>query len=363
MDFEFSTPPGWSERVAEFRQRWIDVDGDVVVAVGKCPRCLHQMEVVLTAEDPPYTKVAGCDCLMPHEGRPEEVKRGCGAHGTLKVIGRPGDKEWPVDVTGLPALGSRYEVSWETLAAESEAASLDRVKAVADKWLTAIGTLTGVLGIVTLIKGPEDIADVTGTVEPGSRASDWLVAAGVGIALFALLGGILALKRKSGKIDAAIWAAVLVGAIGFIVLARVHLSWEVWIGIFLAVAVGFAAVAIRQAAIAAQARAPLKITSGADLRRRTLKAATIAEDQLRWSRLLALASVPFLAAAIGATWFHTPEEPKTGPKVVVVSERGAAACGELRADSAGIVFVKEKSTRRLPLGNYRTFSPIAACPG
>jgi hypothetical protein len=274
---------------------------------------------------------------MPHTGRPEDVENGCGANGMLEVGGQ-GDGQ-RLSVTGRPDVGTRYEIGWEAVAAEAEVGSLDRVNAVADKWLTAIGTLTGVLGIVTLVKGPEDIADVTGTVEPGTRASYLLIATGAGIAVLALVGAILAWKRGASRIDVSIWGAVGLGALGFAGLANTALSWEVWIGILLAVAVSFAAIAIRQAAIAAQARPPLPVPSGAELRRRTLKAARIAEDQLRWSRLLAIASVPFLAAAIGATWFHTPEEPKTGPKVVVVPERGAAACGELRADSAGIVFV------------------------
>jgi len=42
-----------------------------------------------------------------------------------------------------------------------ELSAVDRVKTAAEKWGASITTITGVFGIITLIKGPEDISNLT----------------------------------------------------------------------------------------------------------------------------------------------------------------------------------------------------------
>lgn len=32
-----------------------------------------------------FEKIAHCNCRMPHKGRPEDVKEGCGAFGALEI--------------------------------------------------------------------------------------------------------------------------------------------------------------------------------------------------------------------------------------------------------------------------------------
>ncbi len=112
--YDYREPEGWAERVSGFDQKYLD-EGAEIVLYGRCPRCHHEMDVELPialqtgglkvsqaadsqllertarADDgqpgsAEFEKIAHCNCQMPHKGRPDDAKEGCGAFGAL-VIG------------------------------------------------------------------------------------------------------------------------------------------------------------------------------------------------------------------------------------------------------------------------------------
>jgi hypothetical protein len=108
--FAVREPKGWAVAVASFPQCHLD-DGAVVILYGDCPRCGDLMDVELPialqtggekvsaardaqllgrptdsgAGELAFFKTARCNCQTSHEGRPEDVKDGCGAFGMIQV--------------------------------------------------------------------------------------------------------------------------------------------------------------------------------------------------------------------------------------------------------------------------------------
>jgi hypothetical protein len=95
--YEYTEQPGWSAKVAELPSKLID--DHTLVLWGKCPHCKHEMAVEVPLKEqaggfsigvdsvrgPDIEKIARCNCGTAHEGRPDDVKRGCGAFGRLEV--------------------------------------------------------------------------------------------------------------------------------------------------------------------------------------------------------------------------------------------------------------------------------------
>jgi hypothetical protein len=201
----------------------------------------------------------------------------------------------------LPRAQDPNDRKWAAKARELEFDALTRVKSAAEKWATTIASLTGVFGIITLIKGPEDITELT----MGAR---------------------------------------------------------VVVGVLLFIAVLCAAGSIYLAALAAQG-VPNKIWLDASSVRKAFQdAADKAADRLSCSRKLVVPAVILLAIAIGLTWFGPrPAAPIPAVNVLVVQRSGAVSCGELKSDEQGHLALKAKG-ELLGLNEIVSLSTIAKCP-
>jgi hypothetical protein len=324
-------PPSWAKTVAAFKQRLPeDDDLTTVLLYGECLQCEHPMDVELPIEvragkklydghpndeplgDRAFVKTAMCNCGGDHEGRPTEVKQGCGAFGRLDVGSpesprRPAGEKRIVLVEGGRYTASPGELAWERRAEALAPDVLARVRAQAEKWTATVSSLTGIFGIVALIKGPEDV----------------------------------------GKLGA--WSKY--GVIGFLALA-----------IFLA------AYATYGAAKAAYGFPDGKQVVGAVLRRREREEARRARNMLRWSILAALGAVVALALGIGITWIASPKETSPLARVLVLDGDGVAVCGELQSAPAGerrllILEPKAKTPKAVATSAVRGLSSVAKCPG
>src|SRR5919109_4137202 len=101
-----------------------------------------------------------------------------------------------VMVTPKPNEATLADLQWEWRAAQQRVDALANTRAAGEKWATAITSLTGVFSLVVLIKGPEDITEVAGTVGGWlpNRVADELwyfvtIVAAVAFAFLAVLGG------------------------------------------------------------------------------------------------------------------------------------------------------------------------------
>lgn len=174
-------PEGWVDGVAMLSQHAPEDYRDLVVLFGSCPRCTHRMEVELpvkqrtgkplatTAEDSetlkdPFAKTASCNCRGDHEGRPKEAQ-GCGAFGRLEVGAESAPDHGIVRVKGKPFAATLADLEWERKAERLGVEELTTVRATGEKWTATVSSLTGIFGVVALIKGPEDITKLDGLWE------------------------------------------------------------------------------------------------------------------------------------------------------------------------------------------------------
>jgi hypothetical protein len=205
---------------------------------------------------------------------------------------------------------SLYDLRWERRARDEELAALGRIRGSAEKWTATISALTGVLGLIVLIKGPEDITKAEGE-----------------------------------------WFGV---------------SSQSWVGVLLAVAVACAIAAIMFAARAAQG-APTKMRPiGSELRRTALEEATTAAGHLDSSRWFAGFAPVFALGAIFLTWYTTPENPEAPNKVAAITDAGIAACGSLQGhEGANLLILPKGETEAVPVpvGSLRALTAVATCPG
>lgn len=202
----------------------------------------------------------------------------------------------------LPRSQDQYDRKWAEKAQELEFSSLDRVKAAAEKWATSLAALTGVFGIITLIKGPEDISKLTSPCQVA-----------VGVALL------------------------------------------------LAVVCAFSSILL--AALAAQGIPKRNWYSGPVVRKKSGLAADRAAKYLFWSRVLVAPVVIALAVAIGTTWFgDRPPDSKSRSAVLAVQRSGAVLCGQLMADERGNVALKVKDQSLTILKEVESIAMIEKCP-
>jgi hypothetical protein len=88
-----------------------------------------------------------CSCGEPHAGRPESaVFAGCGA-----VWNQPALRE---SLGGLE-LGTPQDALWAEDASVISQRPLDRIRAQANQWRTASGSLTALLAAATLVGAPQ----------------------------------------------------------------------------------------------------------------------------------------------------------------------------------------------------------------
>lgn len=318
---------GWVDGVARFTQRAPEDYGDIVILAGECPRCTHQMEVELPIErrtgerlktpEPdfetlkaPFAKTASCNCRGDHEDRPENVLQGCGAFGRIEVGEPLAPERGIVRVRGRPSMATLADVEWERKAERLEGEDLASARATGEKWTATVSSLTGVLSIVALIKGPEDV----------SKLPTW------------------------GE-------RVVIGSVGL--------------------AVSLAVVAIILGALAAYGLPRQLRPLGGPLRREQAREARKARQFVAGSVASAVGAVIFLAAAIGVTWGATPEDPVAPPEVLAVGEdnagRSIRVCGELQSSPATEprMLIREEDAADVAAVSFddlRFVTAVAACP-
>lgn len=208
------------------------------------------------------------------------------------------------------------DARWALLARDLEFASLGRIRSTAAKWAATLGSITGVFGIVTLAKGPEDISKVE-----GAWRFPW-------------------------------WGA--------------QVSWKILVGTAIGLAVACAVLAIYLAATAAQERPAKFRFTGQEVRRLHRERAADAAQDLNWSKFLTLSAVALLAIGIGITWYATPKEPTLTSSVLVVQTTAEATCGTLQPSQRGsvaIIPVGQKTPTTIAVSDIRLLTAIAKCPG
>lgn len=219
------------------------------------------------------------------------------------------DKFVRVQAAGTPA--TIAEAKWEKRAEELSFTALASVRSVAEKWTGTIASLLAIFSIVTLVKGPSDLAKVEGSF------------AGV--------------------------------------------SLETWVIALLGVAVLLGAAATVLAAMAAYGLPRDFRFVGAEVRKLHREEATTASRNLEDSRYFAVASVVVLAVAVGVAWLNASEDATSPAKTVVIDGDGIAACGQLMPSTqSGQLAIVEKGKENatpVPLDDVRAIGAISACPG
>jgi hypothetical protein len=203
---------------------------------------------------------------------------------------------------GLPRAQDQNDRKWAEKAQELEFTASDRVKASAEKWVTSIASLTGVFGIITLIKAPEDISTLT-------------------------------------------------------------FGWKVGVGVALLIAVTCASLSIYFGALAAQGIPRSNWLSAAAVRRGSIAAAEQASKRLHTSRVLVVPAVILLATAVAFTWFGDREIASNTPTTVLaVQKSGVVICGTLTADVQGHPALKVKDQSITILNEVVSLAVIGNCP-
>jgi len=224
----------------------VDADHRTLRLVGRCPECGHEMDKVIRRrrrDDPerPTRSDEGkldvlvyCNCATVHPDRPAD-RVGCGSYGWLTV--NTAEPRITASSTAIPE-----DLRWELRADQLYASRLSDTRATAEKWTTAITSITGVFGIVALIKGPETI---------GTLLTPW--------------------------------------------------RWIVYSLVIIAVLVALGAIGLAAAAAGGTPR--VARLSGSDARRWEGWQASAAKHELIYSRRTAYVAVLAMLAAIGITWF------------------------------------------------------------
>jgi hypothetical protein len=211
----------------------------------------------------------------------------------------------PPKVIGTASV-SAYDRKWETHAEAFEFEALPRIRATAERWAASIGAVTGVFGIVTLVRGREDVTAL--------------------------------------RADLKIAAGLLIGA-----------------------ALAMALAAIVLAAFAAQGT-PKKLVAltGQELRRWHQEGARRAKLQLSVSRVLAVAAIVLLGAAVGITWFGPASEMASSrPKLLVLLRSGTLVCGLPHEGTAGTLTLDSAAGRHaisVATDDVEAMTVVDSCP-
>lgn len=323
LSWDSTYKEAWAEAVAQWGWKG---DEDSLRTEGECPRCRHPMSREITrgpviqqqpakdvaalevleasrdraAEAPVVRVVVACNCVETHKGGPAG-ESGCGARAT-QTLALTGDNEIQPIAWG-PVTPD--DVAWDRRARQEDSEALTGLRAAATAWGAQISAFTGILGIVALIKGRENISEI----EPG---------------------------------------------------------FQYWVGGALLAAVLAAVAAIVYAALAADGSPRWMWLVGAEAKRNQRSERAVTARQLLISRITAVLIVPFLAAAVAITWFGPEKDEDPAPvKVLAVSATGAVTCGDLATGAGTALALKSGSGQPLTLkdGDIRSLSVVSACPG
>ena len=334
VGYELAEPSGWTSAVIRFAVADGAHFGSVLLR-GNCPRCDQAMDVLVpvratdvavadveaavaqgveapsrvvqvTVRDAfePFELTALCNCHNDHDGRPDDVPDGCGAFGNIRVsyVGADRIRLRP----GAP--GASEDARWQRLADELPFETLPRVRSAAAKWAATIGSITGVFGIVSLIKGPEEIAKLP---DP----------------------------------------------------------WNDWVIFLVGSALVFATFALSLAASAAQGKTSRLIPSGEAVRSLYVDGTADAVSNLRMSKWATILAVISLGAAILITWDQTPSAPELQSSVLVVEDvsgNRTVTCGTLRGSTSSSLLLRLPNATQdstIPIGNVVAIAPVVSCTG
>jgi hypothetical protein len=255
--------------------------GSALRLAGPCPACRHKTSAVVSltstsleefdSPEPAGRTVAFvCNCGKDHTGQPATPPKGCGRTWSATATV---DDSGPVSLT--PADDPLVVEAAEAFR-DAQAGHLERLRTAAEKWIAGITALFGVLGVIGIGFGAEQVRKLA---LPG-RIS---------------LGALLAL-------------AVLAGAAAIVLGYRAAYGWP------------------RERSVADDTEL---LTWYAD--QQSLPAATA--GRLRGAVIAAGSALALLTVAAGLTWL-LPEAKPPAPLVKVSTAEQAVVCGELLASRA-----------------------------
>lgn len=188
---------------------------------------------------------------------------------------------------------------WAKKAEDLQLNSLERIKSTSEKWLGTISSLTGVFGIVALIKGPSDISQLSS-----------------GLRFF---------------------------VVGMVILAVI----STFLSIILA-------------ALAAQGVPKKMWATGSVIRDVYTQEADKALFRLNWSRFLVIPAVIALGLAIISTWIGTWSTLSEPTNYVVIYKNGDVVCGHLASNKNKLILVGNNGPKILK--NIKSIDIIKHCP-
>jgi hypothetical protein len=192
---------------------------------------------------------------------------------------------------------------WQQKAEAARIAELETMRTAAKDWASTIAAVTGAIGVVSLVKGPDEIDSLT---------ANWKIAAGVLIAL-----------------------AVLAALRGIVL-----------------------------AALGAQGSPRSYGYAPAAFRRRYRGETLIAARALQASRALVVLATLLAVAATGIVWFGTKAEKAESGRVLAVTTDGTTTCGVLGVAKGTITIapVAGGTPTRIDPTKLRALIPTGKCP-
>jgi hypothetical protein len=191
---------------------------------------------------------------------------------------------------------------WAQLASELKFSQLDTARKQAEVWRAGLAALTALLTAVFVLKGRDNVSDLT---EP--------------------------------------WQALVVGLLG------------------LALALLLLATLLVSRALAGPAGRPILLT-GTEVERWTKAEVGKISTALRWAPLSAAVGVVAVATAIGVTWL-APAQDAAASLVQVTESTGQQSCGQLIGVTGRQLIVRPPSGPVLiPLTAVAALTPVTACP-
>lgn len=333
-------PSDWVNDVADLGQQR-SKDGGTVTLSGDCPLCDEPMSVELRVDDragirvtdetdhqplvtvlrgsrkpKAFVKIAFCNCAGEHAGRPDD-RTGCGAFGAL-LIGDPEQepssskpKIGYVRVHGAPGEATLSGLRWEWRAENQDLDELAATRAASEKWVAALTSLTGVFSAVLILKGPDDLGNIKGAVDPWWHLSPFVQ--GILLVLAAALV-LVGLRRWAWLPSWLTSPLCLAGALvcGVVLFygqaADSQMPWKTVTMASLGVAVALAGASI--ICVARAAYGPVHglglVTSGEHLREQQRHEARRTRRRLLSAIYLSVCAVGFIGMAIAITWSRTP---------------------------------------------------------
>lgn len=276
-----------------------------------------------------------------------------------------------VAVRGLPGDASVGDAEWERRAQKEEPDALTTVRGAAEKWTATVTSLTGILGIVVLVKGPEDVTKTKGGIDLLPGGTDLPGILGILIVLLgiALLAAGIWLKRFHVVTRlSSLGVGVLCVAYGLLWLGdddwNYTLPWETLAILLLGLAVAYGVVATLRGARAAYGM-PSRHSrpTGRVLRERRRSEYEQTRTALRDSIRAAVIAVGSLSAAIAVVWFSTPTKPPAGDLLVITN--GKALCGALTGQDGSEIQVQkqgETKSTTIALADLTSAAAVPSCP-